>query len=245
MKKLIFILIIAMGLVSIGCEKNTNKKEDSSTTNYSSSSDMTNEDNSESTYEKQFDKVDNKRDDSIKRKIDISSVEDIISTVLYNMYEKNIDYDTAVNQINLPDVAFQVLNHYIGDDYFIMPSDGSESYIVKIARDDANQYIKVVSSEFNGARLNDTINEYSDMKSLSYSESEDMYYIMPADGAPWIAIDVLDAYDNNDGTYTAIADAYFESNGGDHDYVGKYKISLVDNDSTSKFRYRISDIEGI
>ena len=148
MKKLIFILIIAMGLVTIGCDKNTNEKEDSSTTNYSSSEPM-NEYNSESTDEKQFDKVDNKRDDSIKRKIDISSVEDIISTVLYNMYEKNIDYDTAVNQINLPDVAFQVLNHYIGDDYFIMPSDGSESYIVKIARDDANQYIKVVSSEFN------------------------------------------------------------------------------------------------
>ena len=53
-------------------------------------------------------------------KIDISSEENIISAVLYNMYEKNIDYDTAVNQINLPDVAFQVLNHYIGDDYFII-----------------------------------------------------------------------------------------------------------------------------
>ena len=42
-----------------------------------------------------------------------------------------------------------------------------------------------------------------------------------------------------------MVDAYFESNGGDHDYIGKYKVSLVDNDSTSKFNYRISNIEYI
>ncbi len=46
-------------------------------------------------------------------------------------------------------------------------------------------------------------------------------------------------------TYTAIVDAYFESNGGDHDYIEKYKVSLVDNDSTSRFNYRISNIEYI
>ena len=28
-------------------------------------------------------------------------------------------------------------------------------------------------------------------------------------------------------------------------YIGKYKVSLVDNDSTSKFNYRISNIEYI
>ena len=105
------------------------------------------------------------------------------------------------------------------------------------------QYIKVISSKFNGARLNDTINDFSNL--LYYSESEDMYYITPADGGPWISIEVIDAYDNNDKTYTAIVDAYFESNGGDHDYIGQYKVSLVDNDSTSKFNYRISNIEYI
>ena len=154
------------------------------------------------------------------------------------MYQENIDYDTAVNSTYLPNTAYMVLNTYVGGDYFIMSNNG-----YCIARDDANQYIKVISSKFNGARLNDPINDFSNL--LYYSESEDMYYITPADGAPWISIEVLDAYDNNDKTYTAIVDAYFESNGGDHDYIGKYKVSLVDNDSTSRFNYRISNIEYI
>ena len=66
---------------------------------------------------------------------------------------------------------------------------------------------------------------------------------MIADGAPWISIDVLDAYDNNDDTYTVKVNAYFESNGGDHEFIGKYKVYLIDNDSGSKFKYRIYDIK--
>ena len=70
-----------------------------------------------------------------------------------------------------------------------------------------------------------------------------MAHLMIADGAPWISIEVLDAYDNNDDTYTAKVNAYFESNGGSHDFIGKYKIYLIDNDSGSKFKYRIYDIK--
>lgn len=237
MKKLIFTLIICIGLITIGCENSLSSRENFNTNTSSEINDNENlagSDNDLSSSDNQSGSTQN----TVKEKIDISSEEVIISSVLYNMYQENIDYDTAVNSTYLPNTAYMVLNTYVGGDYFIMSNNG-----YCIARDDANQYIKVISSKFNGARLNDPINDFSNL--LYYSESEDMYYITPADGAPWISIEVLDAYDNNDKTYTAIVDAYFESNGGDHDYIGQYKVSLVDNDSTSKFNYRISNIEYI
>ena len=234
MKKVIFAIIISMGLLAIGCEKTTQTNDNSNSNNYN--------DSSESSDTKQFSKLDKNKDSKDsneeqqkeKEKIDISSMDSIISEVLYYMYQNGQTYDTVVSKENINEVAYGILNYYIGDEHFVMSNDGS--YFVKIARDDANQYIKAASSSFDGSLLRDTDNLYS---------IDDMYYIMPSDGAPWIATDVLDAYNNNDGTYIAIVNAYFESNGGDHEYVGQYKICLVDNDSSSEFEYRISDIESI
>ena len=231
MKKVIFAIIISMGLLTIGCEKTTQTNDNSSNNNYS--------DSSESSETKQFSKLDKNKDNNEeqqkeKEKIDISSMDSIISEVLYYMYQNGQSYDTAMSKANINEVAYGILNYYVGDEHFIMPTDGGS--FVKIARDDANQYIKAASSSFDGSLLRDTDNLYS---------IDDMYYIMPSDGAPWIATDVLDAYDNNDGTYIAIVNAYLDSNGGSHEYVGQYKICLVDNDSSSEFEYRISDIESI
>ena len=123
-----------------------------------------------------------------------------------------------------------------------MPSfEDGESY-ARVSRDDANEYIKVATTNFAGDVL-DNVSVDGAFDDDMYYSSDDMYYLMIADGAPWISIDVLDAYDNNDDTYTAKVNAYFESNGGDQEFIGKYKVYLIDNDSGSKFKYRIYDIK--
>ncbi len=238
MKKLIFMLIISMSLVVVGCEKNTQIKDDSNTVDYSQNT----ETEGETQIYESSDKQDNNVVDKPKQKIQISSsLERIISEALYKMYNDNQSYDEIVNDDNLPMLAYSILNNYAYDDNSTMISTEDGIYM-KVARDDVNQYIKAVDSSFKGQKLDDATDPYSGTNMMYYSEQDDSYYFMPADGAPWVAIQVLDAYNNNDGTYRTVVSANYQSNGGDDDFIGKYEITLVDNDSSSQFEYRISDI---
>ena len=230
MKKLAFLLVICLVFCSVGCQKNELKQSEN---NYDQSEDKS-----------EFGSIKNKNNSNQeKKKIDISSVEEIICSVLYDMYENEQNYDATIDYTNLPQLAYSILNHYSTDDCFIMPSfEDGESY-ARVSRDDANEYIKVATTNFAGDVLDNARVDGAFDDIMYYSSDDDMYYLMIADGAPWISIDVLDAYDNNDDTYTAKVNAYFESNGGDHEFIGKYKVYLIDNDSGSKFKYRIYDIK--
>lgn len=232
MKKLAFLLVICLAFCSVGCQKNEFKQSEN---NYEQSEDKS-----------EFGSIKNKNNsnqNTVKEKVDISSVEEIISLVLYDMYQNEQNYDATIDYTNLPQLAYSILNHYSTDDCFIMPSfEDGESY-ARVSRDDANEYIKVATTNFAGDVLDNARVDGAFDDIMYYSSDDDMYYLMIADGAPWISIDVLDAYDNNDDTYTAKVNAYFESNGGDHEFIGKYKVYLIDNDSGSKFKYRIYDIK--
>ena len=89
MKKLIFTLIICIGLITIGCENSLNSRENFNTNTSSEINDNENlagSDNDLSSSDNQSGSTQN----TVKEKIDISSEEVIISSVLYNMYHKRI-----------------------------------------------------------------------------------------------------------------------------------------------------------
>ena len=74
MKKLAFLLVICLAFCSVGCQKNELKQ---SKNNYEQSEDK-------SEFGSIKDK-NNSNQNTVKEKVDISSVEEIISLVLYDM----------------------------------------------------------------------------------------------------------------------------------------------------------------
>ena len=243
MKKLTLILVICLVFFSLGCQKNEVKQGEGDYNDTSKVEHKINEQDKDEITNNTNKNQNNSNKNMKKEKIDISSEKEIISLVLYDMYQNEQNYDATIDYTNLPQLAYSILNHYSTDECFIMPSfEDGESY-ARVSRDDANEYIKVATTNFAGDVLDNARVDGAFDDIMYYSSDDDMYYLMIADGAPWISIDVLDAYDNNDDTYTAKVNAYFESNGGDHEFIGKYKVYLIDNDSGSKFKYRIYDIK--
>ena len=139
MKKLAFLLVICLAFCSVGCQKNELKQSEN---NYEQSEDKS-----------EFGSIKNKNNsnqNTVKEKVDISSVEEIISLVLYDMYQNEQNYDATIDYTNLPQLAYSILNHYSTDDCFIMPSfEDGESY-ARVSRDDANEHIKVATTNFAG-----------------------------------------------------------------------------------------------
>ena len=74
MKKLAFLLVICLAFCGVGCQKNELKQSEN---NYDQSEDKS-----------EFGSIKSKNNSNQeKKKIDISSVEEIISLVLYDMYQ--------------------------------------------------------------------------------------------------------------------------------------------------------------
>lgn len=245
MKKLIYIIILLVSVLIIGCSNENQVKDKQSKSDNSSFSYQKSSENEIDDTENDIESVEN---EPLGEKIDVSSMMDVIEPILFRMVPdvtgEDKDYSELFSKKELSETAYiMILSRSYDTEATDLEKYYDENGHVKMERSVLNSYLKVAFNEFDNSLIDDIYSEEGDYYLFKYLESSDSYSISPADGGGWVNTDIIDAYSNGDGTYKAIIDVTMDYDV-DSEYIGKYAVTLVkNNDSSSKFEYSITNIE--
>lgn len=224
MKKLILSIILVISLALVGCNNTSSTSEVNSNSSYESSQ--------------------GEKNQNIERKeVDISSMKGIIEDILKSMDVNHITYNQCRSKKYLPQVTYFIINNnYFRESNIELDYEETGLYVA-LNKNIVDKYLKATFYSFNGEIVDSYLHEMdSSWTMMEYLSRYDAYGISPADGDGWVEVNILEAYDNLDGTYEATVDATMMYND-DSEYMGKYKVFLAKNeDLSSKFKYRITNI---
>ena len=214
MKKLIYIVILLVSVLIIGCSnenevKDKQSKVDSSSFSYQESS------------QNDIESVEN---EPLGENIDVSFMMDVIEPILFRMVldatGEDEDYSELFSKKELSETAYiMILSRYYDTEATDLEKYYDENGHVKMERSVLNSYLKAAFNEFDNSLIDDIYSEEGDYYDFKYLESSDSYSILPASGGGWVNTDIIDAYSNGDGTYKAIIDVTMDYDV-DSEYIG-------------------------
>lgn len=245
MKKLIYIMFLLIFMLIVGCS-NENQvgseqlKTDSISSNYQQSSE-----NEIYDIENNTDSIENQQ---LDEEIDISSMIDVMEPILYRMVPDTTGEDKTYSELfskeELKETAYLIMiSRYLDIESTDIQRNYDETGHLKMERNVLNSYLKAAFNEFDNSIIDDIYSEEGDYYIFKYLESSDSYEISPSDGGGWVDITVLNISNNGDGTYKASINVSMNYDI-DSECIGEYTVTLVNNnDSLSRFKYSIADIQ--
>ena len=239
MKKFICLVVLIMSILVTGCANDT--IENSSDRQNADINSNINDNKTTNTEEKSKEiEIDTK---NIYKDIDVLSMKKAMEPIFLEMYNDKVSYKDCQSGEYLYKIVYSIINTYFTDEKDSVTELNYDATGFYIAMDlnKVSEYLKAGFNSYGG----DLVENYTSSENMimQYLPGYNAYGIVPADGGPIASIKVLNAHKNGDNTYEATVGVTIEDDTKSQN-IGRYVVSMVKNDdSSSKFQYRIRDIE--